>query len=329
MRLMLCAATSLLLAAHAAAQIPIVQSLNAAGVTAVDASGKRTTAHFTPQQNFPYESFITKRHVKSTSPAFELEAEVHGPRLVEGEVAMGFRVYGRAANGTSIRSLTTSKDSRGTAGACSYEVSFDLPVGRSCRVYTTNIFGIPGRATINGNPLGTGSLYLAKPGRYVIRVDLVGSVQTKASGSGDSTLGIWYRINLQLGGSYREYGTRCGPTTLDGAGVLLPRQFFTLTLDKIPSGAPAVLMASDSRSRFGSFRLPLPLDGLGAQGCTLLVGSESLHYLPLRQFGGQASFVFGVPVQQLWPIYVQGLVLDPRANALGVTLTEAAQLLFN
>jgi hypothetical protein len=101
---------------------------------------------------------------------------------------------------------------------------------------------------------------------------------------------------------------------------------FGLELANLPPGRAAAMLLGASRTRWGSVTLPLDLTPYGMAGCSLHASPEL--FTPVPNLGGTAAWTLGVPnlpalVGQRF--YNQGFVLDPGANRLGVTSSNAGE----
>ena len=68
--------------------------------------------------------------------------------------------------------------------------------------------------------------------------------------------------------------------------------------------------------------LPLDLGIIGAPGCAILV--DIVLAIPLAPMAGAVSFAVSLPASAIGlSFYEQGYVVDPAANALGLTVTNA------
>ena len=133
------------------------------------------------------------------------------------------------------------------------------------------------------------------------------------------------------GAEYRAYGSGCagtaGTPTLAAASGLLPwiNRTFVAEVTNLPKTAPVAMFLGFSDKNWGALKLPFPLDGIGAKGCSLLTGMELLSVLV--NSNGTAKLSVPLPndaklVGAQW--YQQALVLDPKANAFGVTFSNGA-----
>ncbi|MCB9920212.1 MAG: trypsin-like peptidase domain-containing protein [Planctomycetes bacterium] len=113
---------------------------------------------------------------------------------------------------------------------------------------------------------------------------------------------------------------------IQNAGVPTPGHDFDILADQLPARAPAILVQGYSHTSWGSLRLPLPLRSFGGGDCKIGVSHDStfvhgadaegrvkhrVRIPPLRGIGGVS-------------VYYQWLVLDARANALGLSMTDVA-----
>ena len=125
----------------------------------------------------------------------------------------------------------------------------------------------------------------------------------------------------------------CRPTTrlspsITAAGVMDAGQSFAVTMkDALPLTFGGIAIGA-SRTMMGTIPLPLPLDVIGGAGCWILsdqivVGTGFVD----------ASGVFALPIAIPndpyfvgFPIYHQGVVVDPAANAMGFALTNGLEV---
>ena len=121
----------------------------------------------------------------------------------------------------------------------------------------------------------------------------------------------------------------CRPTTtlppmLQAAGVMDAGHSYELTMtDALPLTFGGISIGISNTSMNG-IPLPLPLDVVGAVGCTIL--SDQL-VVGTGFVDGVGSFRMPVSIPNSpyfvgWRIYHQGVVVDPTANAFGYVLTH-------
>lgn len=150
---------------------------------------------------------------------------------------------------------------------------------------------------------------------------------------GDNTTGntTWeYFAPVQAG--YQRFGVACtgsaGLPSLDAAVGTLPwaGYSFSSVLQNVPATAPCVGLIGVSRQSWQAFSLPIDLSVVGAPGCSAFVSVEAVFQL--ANVGGSATWPLPIP----WAaallgarFYQQALVLDPSANALGATVSNAAE----
>lgn len=100
----------------------------------------------------------------------------------------------------------------------------------------------------------------------------------------------------------------------------------TITFGNLPapSMAIAILGLSNTMSSFGP--LPLDLSNFGAPGCNARVSAEVTTFL--IGSAGSATLVMGTPNDpglMGFSYFTQALVLDPALNAMGASMSDAAQ----
>ena len=109
------------------------------------------------------------------------------------------------------------------------------------------------------------------------------------------------------------------------AATAVPGQDFTVRLENLHPSRLCVPFGilGDSRDASGTIPLPLSLGSWGMTGCWLNVHNLDSVMLP-NEFG-TAEWVLSIPDDpQLVgsTFYVQGVVVEPNANPLGVILTN-------
>jgi hypothetical protein len=138
-----------------------------------------------------------------------------------------------------------------------------------------------------------------------------------------------WEFELGNGAAYTTYGAGCagarGVPSIAAQGTSLPHvgQTFTLQVNNLPLTGPVFLFAGVSNTTYGPTPLPLSLGFLGAPGCTALASGESLFLL--TNVLGSAVWQFAVPNAPGATFYNQAFVLDPTANALGLTVSNGGQ----
>jgi hypothetical protein len=93
----------------------------------------------------------------------------------------------------------------------------------------------------------------------------------------------------------------------------------------LPPNAPAIMLFGSSNSSWGGLPLPANLATFGAPGCTIYASGDILQ--PVTNYNGTAYHVLNLP-PSLVPganFYLQGVTIDPAANALGVTVSNGLQ----
>ena len=101
----------------------------------------------------------------------------------------------------------------------------------------------------------------------------------------------------------------------------------TVTVTGIPAGQPGTLFFGSSATTWGSFALPVALDGLGFTGCSVYISLDI--GVPLATGSGTAAFSFTIPTSA--PLiggvfYNQYANLDLAANPAGATFSNAAKV---
>ncbi len=131
------------------------------------------------------------------------------------------------------------------------------------------------------------------------------------------------------------YGVGCGTPALavqaDPATSPALGSTFSLQVSSVPPTALLTLMSLGySKTTFGAFSLPVPLDGLGMPSCWLNQDTG----LTIGEFctpTGVGTADFDLPIPMLpglvgYHLYCQPWIFDPTANALGVLTGNAADI---
>ena len=111
--------------------------------------------------------------------------------------------------------------------------------------------------------------------------------------------------------------TNCGAAR---AGVLPGQSTYGLQLFSAPAGTAAIGMFATSIVSSAGLPLPIALDALGASGCSLLV--DPIVSVPVAA-DAQGNVQLNFPYGLIPKLYLQWLVNEPGANALGWTSTQA------
>jgi hypothetical protein len=99
---------------------------------------------------------------------------------------------------------------------------------------------------------------------------------------------------------------------------------FVLRLLRLPPGQATLLWLGASDTAWGAVPLPLDLTPIGMPGCALRMSPDLVF--PLFQWTGEAALSVGIPNDPVLrgnTFYAQGLAVDPRANALGLVVSDA------
>ena len=136
----------------------------------------------------------------------------------------------------------------------------------------------------------------------------------------------------EFGAQFLPFGLGCAgsagvPALVGGAPPQLGAMT-TVTITNLPPGSPfAVLAVGLSRTQWALGSLPALLTNLGMPGCRSYTSADLLTTVPAS--GGVATWSWSVPAQPLWlgtAFYLQGVAWDPGANALGLTVANAATM---
>jgi hypothetical protein len=136
----------------------------------------------------------------------------------------------------------------------------------------------------------------------------------------------------EYGAQFQPFGFGCPgsagvPALVAGAPATLG-SITGASITNVPSTSPFALMAVGlSRTQWSFGSLPMLLDAFGMPGCRTYTSADLLTAVPA--VSGTATWSFGVPLQPNLvgvAFYLQGVVLDPGLNALGLSTTNAAVL---
>ena len=103
----------------------------------------------------------------------------------------------------------------------------------------------------------------------------------------------------------------------------------TLTLSQGLENSAAGLIFGFSNKKLGTIGLPLELSGLGAKGCFALTSIEHIHAMSLDK-DGEASVDLLFPLYRSMigaTLYTQSLVLDGKANGMGMSFSNGQALI--
>jgi hypothetical protein len=152
------------------------------------------------------------------------------------------------------------------------------------------------------------------------------TASVSAIGDPDAAVGIADPVGLVLAlldGTTAPAAPRIGVDRDPRLGEAL-----RLVLREARPGAVAALAQGLTDAPFAGHPLPLGLDPFGAPGCALLVRPDLLFSAAVGA-NGQAQIELAIPTDPLWVgtvFFGQFLVLDPAANALGLSATAGAAL---
>ena len=131
---------------------------------------------------------------------------------------------------------------------------------------------------------------------------------------------------------FETFGQGCAGTVatprLDLADGELPwaGDLLTVELTDLPPSGSAFGLLGFSRTRFGQLVLPFDLGVIGMPGCLLYCGGDI--GVSFANLGGRAAWPIAIPTDPAalgTVFYVQGAVVDPGANLLGVVVTNAGE----
>lgn len=139
-------------------------------------------------------------------------------------------------------------------------------------------------------------------------------------------------FQFPVAGAFTPFGTGCAgsngtPYLFGPVTPLVGRDVPMIVANVPPSAVPFVALGL-SNTMWHASPLPLHLAVFGAPGCNALISPDVL--LLANNYNGTAYTTFSIPPglpPSLVPLlYAQGIVLDPPANAVGVTVSNGAAL---
>ena len=135
--------------------------------------------------------------------------------------------------------------------------------------------------------------------------------------------------------SYTTYGSACAgalasaprlrANPLWNVAPVLGGQFFVLT-DQLEPMQLVVGLIGFSDQQWNGLSLPLPLDGLGMPGCSLLAAPESTLLLGISSLTGSADWITAIPADQALvglQFFQQVVSIAPTANPAGLVWSNA------
>jgi prepilin-type N-terminal cleavage/methylation domain-containing protein len=127
--------------------------------------------------------------------------------------------------------------------------------------------------------------------------------------------------------TYSTFGTGCaGSNGVPALHCSLPHigTGFSIEVSNTPLSGVAFLVFGFSNTHFGTVPLPVSLAPIGAPGCALDVSGDEVFVI--RSYGGRSAyFWFDIPNMPGAAFFLQALCLDPTANALGLTVSNAGK----
>ncbi len=136
-------------------------------------------------------------------------------------------------------------------------------------------------------------------------------------------------------GSFRPFGTGCAGAvgvpllSAEPRALATPGQDFSVRFENLHPSRLCVPFGilGDSREAIGTMALPLWLGTWGMTGCWLRVSNLDAEMLPNEL--GTATWTLPIPDDPLlvgFTFYVQGAVVEPNANPLGVVMTNGGEI---
>jgi len=225
------------------------------------------------------------------------------------------------------------------------------PAGPLTTVFTNKVVKLPNLRPPNGSisewrlslPLDRTFVWNAAPGRWLLLETAV------HRSSGGSAIPLWVDAHedpnalpgtriVSLQPNATSGGIRKGLALVTGfsspvggvprlthVGVPTIGKSYRVDLDQAPKSSAALLLYGLSADRWIGFRLPLDLGPLGAPGCFLQVSIDVSVGLPIT---AQGTLNVDIPIPNApeliqTNIFHQMLILDPKANRFGFTVSNA------
>lgn len=146
-----------------------------------------------------------------------------------------------------------------------------------------------------------------------------------SSGSSPCYSDTW---ELQLGpsASYSFFGSGCSGSrgtvglSLFGGGPAIGSPF-TVQVNNLPLVGPTFMALGFSNTSYGASPLPFDLGPIGAPGCPMLISPDQLYAIP--NVLGVSIWSITVPNLPGVQFYNQAFCLDPSANSLGISVSNA------
>ncbi len=138
-------------------------------------------------------------------------------------------------------------------------------------------------------------------------------------------LGLFERVDAVSS----TFGKGCSSTTTTPTIFATPPQFgkrMTVSIKGfLPKAQFGQLILGLSNTRWGIIPLPLPMTAFGMGNCSLLVSPDVSALIVTDSFGNfQTTFLVPkTPALAGVSVYMQAWAPDPKANVLGVALTNA------
>jgi Subtilase family len=121
---------------------------------------------------------------------------------------------------------------------------------------------------------------------------------------------------------------RIASPVLDATGLATIGMPTTMTLTQGLESSAAGIIFGFSNKKFGTFNLPVELSGVGAKGCVALTSIEHVYVMPLDKNGQGAVDIIFPSFRSIIgaTLYMQSIVLDTKANRLGMTFSNGQAL---
>jgi hypothetical protein len=139
---------------------------------------------------------------------------------------------------------------------------------------------------------------------------------------------IEFRRASPAAGDFSRYGNGCHGLLIGNDGLPEIGMPFDVTLSGAAAARVALLFLGGSRATWNGIPLPLPLDLIGAPGCSLLASGEVMVPTVTDGAGNAHVTLVVPPLPELVgaELFGQWVVRQPGVNALGFVTSDAAAI---
>ena len=193
----------------------------------------------------------------------------------------------------------------------------------------------------DGYQVSATDLTLAPPGRHSTsslydsstqRITIIGGGQASTNACHGNLRDIWSYVPALSTADFRAFGQGCpgsfGTPGLAVAPGAAPRagQSFAVLVNRVPITSSVFLMLGTSSTLWNGQALPFSLTTFGAPGCSMLTGPDFVF--TTTNVLGTAIWSLALPRSLAGvTLYCQGVVFDPPVNTMGLTVSNAGQII--